>query len=370
MKSETIEHPEDAMAEELLHAAERAEFERDFAQVIASGDLDLAEAAVTATIGAFGSGELQAACAVAPEAVRIEGWSTIAAEVLQADRAFELRGAQCAAVSLDLVNRDSSAELLVNRHYHLAPDRDAPIWSPPADQAARIVLTGLAPAIEIQRNAARNATPANGERRQRDAMLAGVLILLRYHQAAARHAADPGLPRALKLFVGVEQQIRPMERGALDYGPQARATLRAVAGYTPPVGARPEEAPPAEMDDDDTARTITELREKRALLRHWPWWKDRTRRNIAAAMFEAQARALFVTAMGEKAAPGWRTSDADFDAALERYALYCGADPDQALAPIESDSRSDQHVQFTSYALEYGGPRVMRHFLRSKGHRI
>ncbi len=331
-------------------------FQTEIVDTIQGGDLPIAVARLLEAIDAVGGPDLQAA---ASAVARIDGWDVIVADVLDADRALAARGGgPCAAVALNLVNRDTDADLGVVRffyaaatpdpQYPLSPDSSGRVWSAPG--RVPVTVRGLEAAMAIER---RPDAP--------DAELAALLVLVRYHEAVEAILADPGLPRAIVAFVGVDHVAWPMEAGVWDYGPSAR---RVVTSRETPVTAAVEailarrRADEAREHLDATRGILTEVREKRALLLAWPWWRGWSERPTAIAVFESGTKIMAQTS-GLPPPPPWHARDAVFDAFLRSYAARRHPDrPDDALVPLEGDDRGALHELFVAHALRFGGPAV------------
>ena len=341
-------------------------FEQGVLGLIREGHFQRVEYLVGDAIDSSGTPELRAA-ARASERVTITGWSAIVEEMVQADAHLSERfGRPSDVVSLDLVNRANEDRLLIARRFDVD---GAGGWQPPAD-APSVVVEGVEALMAIQRRTLpRGANVAAVAEKS----LAGLLILARFQALVARCLLDPGLPRTVPASVGVESVERPMELGIYEYGPFARRTIDVAAALRDAAAAQ------AALDERNrayqahydrvTAQSVTEMREKRFLLQLWPQGRDRDKRHKAIEMFEASLTLSFSDLADQ--APPWDAPDAVFEAGLRRFAESRHPDDiDAVLGTFASDDRSQLHLMFMHYALEFGGREMQRHWLRARGYAV
>lgn len=375
------------MTGDLLDWKTRSDFERDVVAEVQAGDLAAAETKILTACASGGDATLRKACAVAVDDCCIEGWEQLCADMIQAERALELRdGSRCEAISIRLVNRNHYSELRIDRSFHASaekrdypspePIREAPSWSPEWQTRALICIRGLEPLMEIQRAPYPSGPGPKHELDlyQRNVCLAGLMILLRFHQLIECALADPGLPKDVAAFVGVDLEPWPMESNTVDYSPAATRYLRSSVKHdtatTDAIVA--ERAEVSRQDYENvTAQFITELREKRAALNAWPWWKDPLKRKSAIDMFRSQVKLYCADLIGVGTAPDWKAPDGEFEPFLRAFAEHRNpATVEAALKPFESDERTQLHLLFMNYALQFGGRAVQRQFLRARGHDV
>jgi hypothetical protein len=352
---------------ELASSDARQQFERQIVELIEQGHLRRADFLLREAIRAVGSPDL-AAAAEPPANLSIERWVALGADMLDADRFMHERdGHPAAAVTLELVNRDTDAQLLIERTFHAAtvieqgravPDRAAAHWRPDFERADPIAIHGLERLMAIERQKMPSGTAtAERERIAIDIQLAGLLLLVRYHQLVARALQQPGLPRPIVAQVGVHRTPWPMEPGVYDYAAEAIVAQRREAGRV--------------KYDAITAQFVTEMREKRFLLQHWPWWKNMAQRANAVGLFESNLALTFGQLMERGKPPAWDAPEAEFEAALRDFATSRNPrDLDAVLGSNPSDDRSQLHLMFMDHALQFGGRNVQKHWLRSRGHDV
>jgi hypothetical protein len=380
---------------DLREMGERWRFEREIVTLIEGGHTARAEYLVREAMAVHGSARLAEAVEAAPrEAPAIDGWEEISADLAQADAALMARaGVPSAAVRLALVNRDTVPQLEIERQFTLGDllERSAwrggaPNWRPEYQRRAPVRILGLERLMAVQREA---SVPGNAGR-EVDKSLAGLVLLIRYHQLIAACVDYPGLSRAIPVLIDVEQVDRPMEEGVYDYGPVAQRLVgahqgEAMANAAAEIGAeRAEEN--ARRYQDETANSISELREIFRLLAFFPFYRPATRHKVAD-IFDAQLRTMHGARDLPGKPPRWSDGKAAIESLFAAYVATKGvADPGDALDPRHVDALHARWVAtakacdfnlprdnilsmfalMLTYALTFGGPIVQDRWVHAK----
>ena len=368
-------------------------FETALRKAIERSELERAEALIRSALRDASDAMLEEALARPLDRLRIRDWDNIAADMEGARRSVpepELEH-EWAAVLLGLVNRNDVAGLPISVKFTFdAEPRQADVGNRPsymtedqfqawkADSQGRIfVPTG--PSFPAYRSAGKpclegleelrsvhNRRPADfATEAGRDVVwtaqsLAAAIVLLRFHQLVERYAADPGLPRPLRVFAYVETAVRPMETNTIDYGTQATRLLTASTGrYDPTITARVAARVRAEREAAllaETRQVIAAVREFDLALSLWPSWQNREERfrfSLLTDTYLGQARAVVTRGAPDDA------SHLVSEALCERYAyMRLGKDAAQALDSSASIERTGMHRLGIAYARKFGGPKV------------
>lgn len=326
--------------------------------------------------------EVTAALDRPADQVRIEGWDTIGARMEEAKCYLhgDNKGREWRAVILGLRNDTGVKELRVEILFSLSDE--ARPWLPRrSDLNARdvqrlermlatqasvpdtdLVTMDVAPlrllglddlyALEVNR-------PVSCEQRKCIQDLAAAAILLRFHQAVERHAMNDGLPNGLPLYATVKQVSRPMEVNALNFGVVAKRRLLPVVGdfvaRTVELVAEARQAREAEFVRD-TRRLISQMRERDAVLAHWPVWHNPFKRLGFAEQVRIEQR---LTRDALRRMHGIDAAHASGEA-LIRLLIEArhGEVTPELLADLPAQDRSELHQINMAYAKKFGGRRV------------
>lgn len=187
------------------------------------------------------------------------------------------------------------------------------------------------------------------------------VLYLRVHQTIAETLAARGLPQPMPVVVG-EHDFGPTCHGVYivdRVSDDAQAAARILA----------ERAEANRLHYDTyTEQMIVEMREKRALVRSWPWWRARGQRKNAIEMFEAGERLIFAEIpSGAATGPVWSLSDASFELLADRLREHRRpGSSNERVHPDPGETRSQLHLLFLQHGLKFGGKSVQRSFLESR----
>ena len=187
------------------------------------------------------------------------------------------------------------------------------------------------------------------------------ILYLRIHRTIAETLAARGLPQAIPVIVGEH-----------DFGPTCNGVYMVERLSDDGQAAARILAERAEANrlhyDRYTEQMIAEMREKRALVRSWPWWRARAQRKNAIEMFEAGERLIFADIpSGAATGPVWSLSDASFELLADRLREH--RRPGSSAETVRADpgdTRSQLHLLFLQHGLKFGGKRVQRDFVERR----
>jgi hypothetical protein len=221
-------------------AAMRLALGRELSGLLGHHDFAGAEQRIAGTFESLSSAIGDLCRALRKDDVTIPGWIDLYVSVAEMDKRMQAQsGKPCAAIALDLVNRESgllprslvrtSQFQLVPRFYATLPPSDEPgtwaestygswrgkhVFLEPDDPVGKpLPIDGLEAAVAVQHGDGKPNDPLANT-------LLDYFILLRVNQAVEREAESVGLPRSVPLVCGVDKVIRPMESGDCDFGPQ------------------------------------------------------------------------------------------------------------------------------------------------------
>lgn len=340
------------MSVRLSNEQELHDFERGIVDLIQQSALQRADHLTEQAIDQFGAPDLRDAAERSGADVRIEGWETLCADLLEVDRQFRNQGKDgVKIVRLSLINRMEAECLNIERAFfdkedlneYRLPDGQG---QTSIGQSERLVrLSGLESLMAIQR---RKAPPgdireAAGLKWRIDSTLSGLLLIVRYQQAVDRHLLEQGLPRQKALVVGMDHVAWPMEAGIHDFGPQAWRYIGTLEHASKPLNAAAEilaeRAEKRRADFQNTfAKNFAERREIHRMLRYFPFYRFRAR-NQLAALWE---QSLDITCNAVGVAPAskvsWRMSKDELTRLLRRIAEAKQVpDVEAALDPAHTD---------------------------------
>jgi hypothetical protein len=185
-------------------------------------------------------------------------------------------------------------------------------------------------------------------------------LYLRVHQGIADALAEHGVPRAMPVLVGEH-----------DFGPwlvsvvMAREVSDTSARIAHILADRAERS--RHFYDLTTERMIAEIREKRAVVRNWSFWRNREQRRTAIGLLEASDKLIFadvVSTRGQQSV--WLLSDPEFETLLDRFREHRRPGSSAEPHPDPGDDRSQLHLTFLQHGLQFGGRGVQREFLASR----
>jgi hypothetical protein len=218
-------------------AAMQLALRRELSELLCHHDFAAAEQRISGTFEGLSSPIGDMCRTIRKDDVKILGWIDLYASVAEMDKRMQAQsGKACAAIALDLVNRESgllprspqrnSQFQIVPRYYATRPAldelgtwkhrswHDTYIFLEPSDVVGKpLAIEGLGPAVAVQHGEAKPNDPVVN-------VLLDYFILLRVNQAVEHEAVSIGLPRDIPLLCGVDHVSRPMESGDHDFGPQ------------------------------------------------------------------------------------------------------------------------------------------------------
>jgi hypothetical protein len=197
------------------------------------------------------------------------------------------------------------------------------------------------------------------ERREGWLDLAAAAILLRFHQAAERHALSDGLPRAIPIYATVRPVSRPMESNDFNFGEVATRRLIPVVGdfrsRTAELVAEVERAQAKELAFN-TRQLVTAIRDADAVLSLWPETHNPANRQQFRDMIRLDRE---MTRDAMQRMYGLFEAELDGEALVERVirARHGRVVPELAES-LPFQECTEVHQFRLQYALTFGGPRV------------
>jgi hypothetical protein len=321
----------------LSNDEESRAFARGIVDLIGSSHLLRAEYLVQQAIRQSASNQLRIASEIPVDAIRIEGWPDLGADLLAANQRLEQRAGHRASLAiLSLVNRARVERLEVERKFHVAfarsghdravPDRDAGDEAPDPETKRPVFVTGLEALMVLQRLPWPRdpVEPDVLHQFKTDLLLCGLLLVIKLHQAVDHHLRAHGLPAAVSVIVEMDHVSSPAEAGVHDLGPQARRLIG-----PPDEASRPHDAGAEMLAERQAAhdgyfqseinRTIAELRELYRLVRMFPFYRFRSRNRLGDLL----TNLLQVWCQSQKLPAvdlDWRMSKPDFERVLRQIA--------------------------------------------------
>ena len=379
-----------------MNQGRKSEFEKQLRRLIEAGSMEEAERLIRGLAAEAGTDDIASALDRPLSSMRIEDWISVGADMEEAKRrlAPEDEGKEWRAAFAGLLNRTGLDALRVRISFGLDAEpqkheprqlgfmSDADFEEYRREVEARtflpegrryraehrsdgLRLIGLDDLWELERaSMAGGSTPAERDLQASRQALAAAAILLRFHQLVERHAADPGLPRALPLFAYVETITGPTEPGELDFGTQATRLLRAICDrFDHAAAARIVEQRAAERALSyltGTRRIICELREKQEALALWPFWLNPGRRLLFRG-FVRQDRNIVRQAMARMHGIDAARARGEALARIVAEARHPG-EAEKGLEPLAPDDRTDLHKLAIAFAGRFGGKKLRERF--------
>lgn len=310
------------------------------------------------------------------ESVEIVGWERVHADILAMDR----KGSRCTALGIDLTGHwegegpgfevslyddgsfafstASRAALLEASEGHATPWQGCFVEIETSLECRGLALLDGA----IRAYPGRHAVPSEALPRDYAGFVIALWWLyLRVHQGVADALAHHGLPRAMPVLVDEH-----------DFGPQVGGVLLCEhVADSAERSARILDARTVENRlayDRLTEQLIMEVREKRAVVRNWSFWSNRTQRRNAIELLEASDKLMFqdvVSTRGQLSV--WLLSDREFEMLLDRYREHRRPGSSGEQHPDPGEERTQLHLMFLQHALQFGGRAVQREFLAHRG---
>lgn len=362
--------------EQILSTREgRGELQGYFAGLLRALDFGTLEGKLTAQLADNPSSFAPLCRASNLEGVTVTGWEDLHADIAALDR----RGKPCTAVGIDITGHNDGDEPA----FEVALYDDSAFAFSTADRDALLAVSGGYPVpwqgcfaeidsvlecdgLALLHRAIRSyphrweSVGAELPRDYAGFVLALWWLYLRIHQAVADALATYGLPRAMPVILDEH-----------DFGPQVGAVH--MAAQIADTGARTARILDARDQasrlhhDRVTEQSIMEIREKRAAVRSWTFWRNRAQRRNAIELIEASDKLMFADVVSTRGQHSvWLLSDREFEILLDRYREHRRPGSSLDPHPDPGEDRSQLHLLFLQHALEFGGRAVQREFLASR----
>lgn len=396
----TLELPALTEAAEKPDWLDTTHFEDEIVSLIQQSRIQQAEQLTLEAIARFGSQRLKDKSILSTEAVAIEGWEEVHADLLEANAALQdHHGQPASALSIRLVNRPD--QLLLERTFFVAieksvggtpaPLRDAGEWNPRPERSKTITVIGLDGLARIQRArlSANEETPSFRDQRTVDASLAGLLLLIRYHDVVERRLRDLGLPQSMTAFVGVDRGEWPARHFFHEYCSvlQVAQTEQAQTLANETLRKREEEI--RAWVQAEFATVLAEYRETYRLLRCFPFYRGAQRKKIGdmlTHLLQGWCRSHDLPSDGVS----WKMSEAKFERFLRLIAEARNVPSvEDALDVRHVNALHEQWVEMArqknfefddrpismfalnlTWSLKFGGPIVQDRWAHLKGYKL
>ncbi|MDH4744439.1 hypothetical protein OMP43_10470 [Sphingomonas sp. CBMAI 2297] len=354
----------------------RRALDRYFAGLIRAPDFAALEAELSALLEEHPSAFAPLCRASVREGVEIVGWERVHADILAMDR----KGSRCTALGIDLTGHwegegpgfevslyddDSFAFSTASRETLLDACKGYPTpWQgcfaeieTPLECRGLVLLDGAIRAYPDRHTVPSGALP----RDYAGFVIALWWLYLRVHQGVADALARHGLPRAMPVLVDEH-----------DFGPQIGGVFmceRVADSAERSAQILAQRAVEKRLAYDRlTEQLILEMREKRAVVRNWSFWRNRAHRRNAIELLEASDKVMFqdvVSTRGQLSV--WLLSDREFEMLLDRYREHRRPGSSGKPHPDPGEERTQLHLLFLQHALQFGGRMVQREFPARRG---
>lgn len=305
--------------------------EKSVLSAIENSELIAAERLVIEAAKKYGSFQLNRIVSIPIEQTRIIGWEELCADMLEADERLQKKyGQKCSVVKISLTNQ-TTKDLLIEAQFYLAakvghldriqPDAAAGSVTPNWKRDRAVQVDG----VEFLMAAQRQSLPTDPNSKlvvQSDRSLAGLMLLVRYHQLIDHYLEEFGLPHSVCVVVDVHRSSGPEAIYAGDLGPEAYRFVAQIQNFA--ITPKAELIYAQRLSDAkttyevETANTIAQMRELYRLIRCFPFYRI-VARNRLAAIFESFATAMRAGQNLPGGPTSWRMGKRKFELLLRQY---------------------------------------------------
>ena len=339
-------------------------FKAQIIKLIEKSELARAEEGVLEAIQIFASEPLKVASRIDDASLRIVGWNELCADLFEANEKMQTDfGKTCTFAVLRVYNRTGGAvdeRLTMGRSFYAAFAKDLfgrisanwdlrRIWRDEDHSLNPIWIEGLEQITAIHRRPTRAGVLTEDETRQLriDNLLAGLLLVVKYHRLIDRTLEREGLPCSVAIQIRAGETARGYEANIQDHN--TPDPWRFIAALAPTASSRNtvattlarRKADLEACDKLDVIAMVAQLRESYRIVRLFPFYRFWGRRNFARYIDSILAACCSGQDLPQ-AGVGWRMSKPRFEALLHQVVEKRGHSVKEVLDPAHVDRLHDK----------------------------